>query len=236
MGASSGMGHEVAIRLLQDGWTVGVAARHTGPLEELAHRYGSQIFIAKIDVTQEDADKRLQNLFDELGSVDLYFHASGMGKVNDKLLQDIELQTVNTNAMGFTRALDTAYNWMAHHGGGHIAVISSIAGVRGLGPAPSYSATKAFQHNYIQALEQQANNRKLGIHFTEIRPGFVDTPFLSGSRFPMTMPPGLVVDEMMWAIAAKRHTRIIDWKYRILVALWRMVPSFIWRNMKLIKM
>ena len=62
-----------------------------------------------------------------------------------------------------------AYRYMAGHGGGHIAVISSIAGTKGLGPAPAYSATKALQNIYIQSLEQLANSRRLNIRFTDIR-------------------------------------------------------------------
>ena len=81
---------------------------------------------------------------------------------------------------------------MKTHGGGHIAVISSIAGVKGLAPAPSYSATKAFQNTYIQALEQLAYSQRLPIRFTDIRPGFVDTALIAGSGFPMKMKPEVV--------------------------------------------
>ena len=233
IGASSGMGREVARRLLRDGWTVALAARRREPLEALAAEAEGRAIVCPLDVTHDDADVLLNQICERLGTVDLYFHASGIGKVNHTLQADIELNTVATNALGWTRMVGVAYRWMAEHGGGHIAVISSIAGVRGLGPAPSYSATKAFQHNYIQALEQQANARGLPIVFTELRPGFVDTPLLQGSHFPMTMPANLVVDEIMWAVETHRHSRIIDWKYRVLVALWHLVPSPIWRHMRL---
>ena len=68
----------------------------------------------------------------------------------------------------------------ASSGIGHIAAITSIAGTKGLGPAPSYSATKAMQNVYLQALKQHARSRGLDIRFTDIRPGFVDTALLSG--------------------------------------------------------
>ncbi|MDD7250648.1 MAG: SDR family NAD(P)-dependent oxidoreductase [Prevotellaceae bacterium] len=233
MGASSGMGQEVARRLLNKGWAVGLAARRIDRLREMAEEYGPRAVCAQIDVNDDGSAKQLLHLFEQLSTVDLYIHTSGVGKVNCQLEEDIELQTVKTNALGFTRCIGVAYRWMAEHGGGKIVAISSIAGIRGLGPAPSYSATKALQHTYIQALEQQAHCRHLNIHFTEIRPGFVDTQLLNGSHYPMTMQVDGVVDEMMRAIRHRRHTCVIDWRYRLLVALWRLVPAWVWRRMRL---
>ena len=236
MGASSGMGRLVAERLLRDGWKVGVAARRVDSLKTIgqgnhAMPDGSDNLptVAQIDVTAPDADKKLHELIEKLGGLDLYFHSSGIGKVNMELRADYELNTVNTNALGFTRMVGEAFRYMAAHGGGHIAVISSIAGVKGLGPAPSYSATKAFDNTYIQALEQLANTRKLNICFTDIRPGFVDTALIRGSHFPLTMKPDDVADAIVSAIYHKKHIKIIDWKWRVIVALWRRLPRWIWR-------
>ena len=92
----------------------------------------------------------------------------------------------------------------AAHGGGHIAVISSIAGVKGLAPAPSYSATKAFQNAYIQALEQLAYSQRLPIRFTDIRPGFVDTALIAGSGFPMKMKPEVVARHIVRSIYSQQ--------------------------------
>jgi NADP-dependent 3-hydroxy acid dehydrogenase YdfG len=117
---------------------------------------------------------------------------------------------------------------------GHIAVITSIAGTKGLGPAPSYSATKAMQNVYLQALEQQAHARGLKIRFTDIRPGFVDTALLSGDfKYPMMLRPERVAKDIVNAIKGRRHIRVIDWKYRLMTALWRRIPRWIWRRMKL---
>lgn len=233
VGASSGMGRRVAERLLDDGWQVGVAARRVDHLESIVGKNGNKPLIAQIDITASDADQRLRQLIERLGGIDLYFHASGIGKVNMDLQPEPELSTVNTNGLGFTRMVGEVFRWMAVHGGGHIAVISSIAGVKGLGPAPAYSATKAFQNTYIQALEQLSNTRKLGIRFTDIRPGFVDTALISGSHFPMTMDPDFVADAIMKAIKSHRHIQIIDWKWRWLVAAWRRLPRWLWRHLPL---
>ncbi|MGI6222609.1 MAG: SDR family NAD(P)-dependent oxidoreductase [Prevotella sp.] len=234
IGASSGMGNEIAKRLIAAGWQVALAARREDKLEMLAKEATEGSFAVKLDINAENAVEILDGMFQRLGHVDLYFHVSGIGKTNPRLDNaEVEEATVRTNAMGFARMVGEAYRLLVRQGGGHIAVISSIAGVRGLGAAPSYSATKAFQHTYIQALEQQANVNKTGVRFTEIRPGFVDTPLLAGDHFPLTMPVVPTVDHIMKAVTHRRHVTIIDWRYRILVARWRMVPTGLWRRMNI---
>lgn len=229
IGASSGIGREVAKLLMKDGWTIGVAARRVDMLKEL-----DATAVEQIDVTKEDATERLQALISRLGGMDLLFYASGIGKQNRELKEDIELATIQTNGMGFTRIIGEAYRYFAAQGHGHIAAITSIAGTKGLGPAPSYSATKAMQNVYLQALEQQAMTRGLNIHFTDIRPGFVDTALLSDDfHYPMMLKPEKVAKEIIYAIDHHRHIQVIDWKYRLLTALWRRIPRWVWRRIRL---
>ena len=229
IGASSGIGQEVAMLLMKEGWTVGVAARREDKLKAL----GAAAF-EPIDVTKEDATERLQSLISRLGGMDLFFYASGIGKQNRELEEDIELATMQTNGLGFTRMIGEAYRYFAKQGHGHIAAITSLAGTKGLGPSPSYSATKAMQNVYLQALEQQANARGLKIHFTDIRPGFVDTPLLTGDfHYPMMLKPEKVAKEIITAINRRQHIRVIDWKYRLMTALWRRIPRCLWRKIRL---
>ncbi len=231
VGASSGMGREVALLLVRDGWRVGVAARREDRLLEIR----GAARVKRIDVTSEDAPVRLLELVEEMGGVDLFFYASGSGRQNLGLETGIELDTVELNAKGFTRMVDTMFNYMAEHGGGHIAVISSIAGTKGLGSAPSYSATKAFQATYIQSLEQLAHIRRLPIRFTDIRPGFVDTALLDGpAKYPMLMKPEAVARRIVRAIRRRRHVKVIDWRYAVMVFFWRLIPNWLWRNLKIV--
>ena len=229
IGASSGIGLEVARLLLQQGWTLGVAARRVELLQSIG-----DVEVMQIDVTSEDATERLRDLIQKIGGMDLFFYASGIGKQNRELKEDIELATMNTNGVGFTRMIGEAYRYFAIQGKGHIAAITSIAGTKGLGPAPSYSATKAMQNVYLQALEQQANARGLKLRFTDIRPGFVDTALLAGDfRYPMMLKPQKVAQEIVRAINRHQHIRVIDWHYRLLTAFWRRIPRFLWRRMRL---
>ena len=229
IGASSGIGREVAALLLQQGWTLGVAARRTELLENIGAAE-----VEQIDVTTEKAKEHLHSLIERLGGMDLFFYAPGIGKQNTALEEDIELRTLETNVIGFTRMIGEAYRYFAEQESGHIVAITSIAGTKGLGPAPAYSASKAMQGVYIQALEQQANTRGLKIRFTDIRPGFVDTALLGdNAHYPMMLRPEEVAKEIVSAINGHRHIRIIDWRYRLLTPLWRCIPRFIWRRIPL---
>ena len=229
IGASSGIGMEVAKLLLQEGWTLGVAARRV----ELLQTIGAAE-VAQIDVTAEDAPERLHDLMARLGGMDLFFYASGIGKQNRTLTEDIELRTMATNAVGFTRMIGTAYRYFAERGEGHIAAITSIAGTMGLGPAPAYSATKAMQSTYLQALEQQTRQRGLNIKFTDIRPGFVATALLDDDfPYPMLMKPQVVARDIVESIRRGRHVRVIDYRYRALTFVWRLIPRWIWRRIRI---
>ena len=229
IGASSGIGREVAKLLIAEGWTVGVAARRV----ELLQTLGAAA-VEPIDVTTEKATEHLRRLINKTGGMDLFFYASGIGKQNRELKEDVELATVQTNGLGFTRMIGEAYRYFAEQGQGHIAAITSIAGTKGLGPAPSYSATKAMQNVYLQALEQQAHARGLKIRFTDIRPGFVDTALLSGDfKYPMMLRPERVAKDIVSAIKGRKHIRVVDWKYRLLTALWRRIPRWVWRRLRL---
>ena len=92
VGASSGIGLEVTKLMMRQGWTVGVAARRVELLQDLG-----AAAVECIDVTKDDATESLQRLIRKLGGMDLYFHASGIGKQNRELTADIELATVETN-------------------------------------------------------------------------------------------------------------------------------------------
>lgn len=234
LGASSGIGHEVARRFIEMGWSVGVAARREAPLAALKALAPERVEYAQVDVLAEDAPTRLQRLAESLGGIDIYFHCSGIGSQNRQLELSIEENTVRTNAVGFTRVMNWAYHYFEQRGGGHIAAISSIAGTKGLGPAPSYSATKAFQNCYIEALEQLARQQNLHIRFTDFRPGFVETALLGDSpNYPMMMSAAKVARSIVKALVGGDDVKVIDWRYRILVPLWRLLPRWIWKRMRL---
>lgn len=240
IGATSGIGLEVARLLLRRGWRIGVAGRREEALQALRSTAPEQVETARIDVTRDDAPERLRALIDRLGGMDLFFLSSGIGYQNPTLDPNIELRTARTNVEGFTRMTTAAFDYFRQQQtegrlpseGGHIAVISSIAGTKGLGAASAYSATKRFQNTYIDALAQLARMQRLPVRFTDIRPGFVDTDLLRGDKhYPMLMSPARVATRIVRALHRKERVCIIDGRYRILVFIWRLIPRWLWERL-----
>ena len=237
IGASSGIGREVGRLLIDDGWHVGIVARRQERLLELQSGCPERVSVLAADVREPAVTTRLGTLIGEMGGIDLLFYAAGIGKYGICIDEEAEMSTVETNVVAFTRVIDYIYNYMSSGGkGGHIAVITSIAGTKGLGAAPAYSATKAFQSTYIEALEQQSRMTAAPVTFTDIRPGFVDTPLLAGTRrFPMLMDVEHVARLIVRAIYKRRHVSVIDWRWRLLTAAWRLLPPALWRRLRWVK-
>lgn len=232
MGASSGIGYEVARLFIDRGWLVGLAARRKDLLSELQARAPERVRIQGIDITDQEADQALQYLIAALGGMDIYLHVSGIGKQNKTLDPEIEENTFQTNVVGFGRMVGAVYRYFSQKGKGQIAVVSSIAGTKGLGVAPAYSATKRFQNTYIQALAQLTRMEGCHIDFTDIRPGFVDTALLSGTQhYPMLMRPEKVARQIVSAIEHRRRVVVIDWRYAVITYIWQLIPRWVWERM-----
>ena len=232
IGATSGIGQEVAKHYIKEGYQVGVAGRRKERLESLRAIAPTQVHIQQLDVTTEEAPTQLLALIDKLGGMDIFLLCAGIGHQNRCLHQAIEMDTIETNVKGFTRMVLAAYHYFSGHGGGHIAIISSIAGTKGLGVAPSYSATKCFQNCYIDALAQLSRIEQRPITFTDIRPGFVRTALLNdGLRYPMCLSPQYAARLIAAAIDHRKRRAIIDWRYTILVFFWRLIPNWLWERL-----
>lgn len=231
IGATSGIGEEIAKIYIAQGWQVGVAGRREEALTVLAATAPAQVKTQVIDVTSADAPEQLQSLIEKLGGMDLFLLSSGIGSQNVKLEPEIELNTARTNVEGFIRMVTTAYRFFKEQGSGHLAVISSVAGTKGLGSAPAYSATKRFQNTYIDALAQLARMERLSIQFTDIRPGFVATALLKNRKYPLLMRADSTAQHIVKALTNKKRVAIIDTRYAILVFFWQLIPRWVWERL-----
>jgi len=238
MGATSGLGRAAAEEFIRRGYRVGVCGRRTAELEKLHASAPERVEYATIDITSEDAGTRMLQLIERLGGMDIYFHVSGMGKQNLRLDPTIELDTLRLNGEGFCRMVGCVFRYFRDNGirGGRIAAVTSIAGTKGLGAAPAYSATKRMQGTYLQCLSQLSRIEGLGIEFTDIRPGFVATPLLDTDthNYPMLMPVDYASRRIVRALIRGRRVAVIDWRYAILVALWRCIPNCIWERLHIV--
>lgn len=235
MGATSGIGYEVALALARQGWRVGVAGRREDILKKMVEETAGIVAYEVIDVTVPQATDALHRLIGKMGGMGLYFHSSGIGYQNTALDADKELRTIETNCLGMARLVGAAFRYFEQHPEteGQIAVISSIARTRGLGAAPAYSASKRFTSHYMESLCQLKRIKGLRhLHLTDIRPGFVRTPLIEGSHFPMQLDARRVAAIIVAAIRRRQAVVTINWLYRLLVFFWQLIPRWLWVRMK----
>lgn len=240
MGATSGLGLSLAKKFMDAGWLVGAAGRKVTALEEL-RKYSSKCVAVKvIDITKKDSEKKLLELFSEMGGIDLYLHCSGVLPDESTLNLDNELLIVDTNVGGFTRMIATAYNYFKSEHEKNpgkkfkIAAITSIAGFRGIGELPGYTASKAFDSTYLEALRQRADKEKLPLKVIDIRPGWTRTPLLSSKRkylFETDAEP--VVKRSFRAILKSKRGETILARWKFFTFLEQLVPPAIWTKLHL---
>lgn len=235
IGASSGLGKQIAMTYIARGYRVGVAARRVDRLAELTALAPERVTACRLDVTADDAADSLDRLIAKMGTApDIFINCAGIGFANPDLDTKLDLDTVMTNCVGFTRVVDHIFNYYATHKlSGQIVDISSVAGTRGIGIAASYSASKRFQTEYLTALSQLAHQRRLPITVNDIRPGFVKTPLLDAdTRYPMIMNTNRAAALIVKAIDHKSN-RIIDRRWAVITWVWKHIPRWLWRRISL---
>ena len=171
IGATSGIGEEVAKLLIQQGWHIGIAGRREEALEKLQATAPGQIEIQRLDVTDANAPTLLETLIRKLGGMDLFFLSSGIGSQNPDLKPEIELNTARTNVEGFTRMVTAAFNHFKTQGSGHIAVISSIAGHQRIGHRPGLFRNETFSEYLHRSLGTTLPDATLEYPFHRHTPG-----------------------------------------------------------------
>lgn len=235
MGASSGIGQRVAEEFASRGIKVGLAARRVEELKKLQAKYPDMIEYERIDINSSEAPSLLGKLIKRIGGMDIYFHVAGIGYENLNLDPEREVDIIETNAAGFARMVSTAYRYFRDENRkGRIAAITSVAGTNGLGRLSAYSASKRCAQTYLVALEQLAKEEKANVSFIDIRPGWIRTPLLHNDQsYPLEMSLDYAVPRIIRAIVRKERVAVIDWRWNMVVGLWRCLPNVLWVKMDL---
>jgi short-subunit dehydrogenase len=234
-GASTGIGAALARELARRGFAVGLIARRVELLEQLAAEIrgaGGTAAAASADVTDRAATTTaVQALEAALGPCDLLVANAGSGNPTPavRLPVDTILDTMRLNYDGVVHAVFAALPGMLERRRGHVAVVSSVAGFRGLPTHGGYCASKAAVSTLFESLRPEL--AAAGIAATAIHPGFVETPLTARNRFPM---PFIMTAERAARIiadglAARRADVTFPWQLRVAMG-WagRWMPNWLW--------
>lgn len=232
IGATSGIGKELARLLVYNDYKVGITGRRIKLLEELKSENPKSYFIKAFDITDTKViAEYLEELTTELGGLDLIIVSSGTGETNENLDFEIEKKTIETNVIGFTCVSDWAFNYFEKQKYGHLVGISSIGGLRGSRRAPSYNATKAYQMNYMEGLRQKATKLNQRIFITDVRPGLVDTGMAKGENLFWVMPVANAGRQIFSAIKSKRKVVYVTKRWWIIALILKRLPRLFYDRM-----
>lgn len=232
VGASSGIGAELARQLAGKGCQVALVARRREALEEVACEIdkvaGRKLaHVYPADVTDYDA---VPALFDQicrdLGGLDLVVYASGVlhqiAPNEYSFAKDKEV--VEVNVLGAIAWLNEAAERFEAAKAGAIVGISSVAADRGRRGQPVYNASKAALETYLEGLRNRLG--RYGVLVTTIKPGYVATPMLAGLKTPI--PPVQVDDaaaQIIKAVEEDALVRYVSPKWRWIGMAIKMIPS-----------
>jgi len=228
IGASSGIGADLAKVYSNKGWTVGLTGRRLNMLTELQALLPKPSFVKQMDVSRPDeARQQLAELVDEMGSMDVIIINAGIGHV--KTDWQHEVQVIDTNATGFAALANWAFQYFMENGGGQIAGTSSIAALIGMRQSIAYSATKAFISSYMQGLRHRSINKNLNISVTDIRPGFVKTPMHEKSgKLPWMVDSEKAARQIYNGIKSKTNILYVSKRWRLIAWLIRLLPNWLY--------
>ncbi len=229
VGASSGIGREVALELSRRGYRLGLAARRINLLENLKNELPGPSEIEMMDLAQpEETIARLGRLVESLGGMDLIVISSGTGHINKELEWSPEKETIEVNALGFAAVAGFAARYFLARGEGHIAGISSIAALRGSADAPAYAATKAFASNYLEGIRVRMRKAGARVTVTDVKPGFVDTAMAQGDGLFWVAPPRKAAEQICRAIRKKKSHVYVTRRWRLVAWLFKSLPGRIY--------
>lgn len=232
IGATSGIGKALFEKYATDGSRIGIVGRRTRLLDELRQQYPDGTFAAMADITkQEETDNAIRNLCTQLGHIDLAIVCSGTGEINPSLNYNLERPTIDTNVTGWTFVVDTFYSLFEQQAGGHLVAITSAGGLRGEPMAPAYSATKAYQINYMEALRKKAFKAGGKVIVTDIRPGLVDTAMAKGEGLFWVMPVEKVASQICTAIRKRKSKAYVTKRWHVLAVINKNLPFTLYKRM-----
>ncbi|PZP85537.1 MAG: short-chain dehydrogenase [Azospirillum brasilense] len=189
-GASSGLGAALAREYAAAGVTLFLSGRDGTRLQDVANdcrARGAEVRTARVDVTDKEAMHAYMQQCDASAPLDLVIAnagiSAGTGGTQEPMEQVERIFEVNLH--GVLHTIQPIIAPMLARGSGHIAIMSSLAGIRALPSCPAYSASKAAVRYYGDALRGVL--KKQGVMVSVICPGYIHTPMTAVNDFPMPL-------------------------------------------------
>ena len=184
-GASSGIGKALAIKFDNEGWQVAASARREDLLNEIS-KLNKNISSFPLDVTDGEKCKVIfEQIKKKYQNIDICFFSTGTW--DPKKEKDINIDQIKSvmevNFFGTLNCIKTVEQYFKDRNSGHISIVSSIAGYRGLPNSTGYGASKAALNNLAESLYFDFGRHNVRVSL--VSPGFIKTPMTDKNDFRM---------------------------------------------------
>ena len=242
-GASSGIGKALAVKFASEGWQVAASARRENLLEDL-NKQNPNIYSFPLDVKNQLETKNIfQNVLKKLKSVDISVFCTGMHDPDAEKKLDAEKirEIMETNFFGTLNCIAAVNDYFREKKSGHISIVSSVAGYRGLPAASGYCASKSALSSLAESL--YFDFKRYNVRVSLVSPWFIKTPMTDKNKFPMPMikSPEFAAEKMFIGLTKKNSFEIhFPIAFTLLMKLLKIMPNWLYfflvkKGMKSIK-
>lgn len=234
IGATSGIGRALAVKMHNRGYTVGATGRRLERLQELEQHLETRIHTQFMDVVElDDAIDQLDQLQKDMGGLDIIVLNAGVSNYQKESVgRQADLHVIDVNVRGFANLASYSYDFFVEQGHGHLVGISSVAGLFGWGLNIPYNASKSFVNTYLQGYRQKANHSDANISISTILPGFVESEMTEGKKGMFWVAPvEKAADQIANAIKKQKNESYITKRWQLAAWLVKLIPNWVWNRM-----
>ena len=229
-GASTGIGKAAAEKFSKEGWKVAISARRAELLKNIAQ--DNNIFDYPLDVTDEKkVGEVFKKILEDFKNIDLCIFGAGTyePKLEKEISQEQIRKTMEVNFFGVVNCIKAVEEYFKNIKNGHISIVSSIAGYRGLPNSSGYGPSKAALSNLAESL--YFDFKKHNVRISLISPGFIKTPMTDKNKFrmPFIKSPEFAADKIYNGLVKSNAFEITFPKQlTIIFKFFRILPNRIY--------
>ena len=242
-GASSGIGKALAIKFANNGWKVAASSRRENLLNDLK-KSNPNIFPFPLDVKDEKLTQSVfKNIVEKFQTVDISVFCTGIHDpdAEKKLSSEKIREIMETNFFGTLNCIMAVNNYFRERKDGHISIVSSVAGYRGLPAASGYCASKSALTSLAESL--YFDFKRHNVRVSLVSPGFIQTPMTDKNKFPMPMIKSaeFAAEKMFIGLTKKNAFEIhFPLAFTMIMKLLKIMPNWLYfllikKGMKTIK-
>ena len=235
-GGSSGIGKALAYKFANEGWQVALSARREELLNEIS-KSNNNIHSFPLDVLDVEKCKEVFNkIVSKFENIDIAVFSTGIHDPKSEKKLNIEniRKIMETNFFGTINSINSVYNYFKERKSGHISIVSSVAGYRGLPIAGAYCASKSALISYAESL--YFDMKRFNVRVSVVNPGFIKTPMTDQNPFPMPMivSAKFAAEEMFKGLTKSNSFEIhFPKKFTFIMKVLKIMPN--WLYLRLIK-